>query len=121
MASSSAASSAGANTASSRALQQELKGLVKEPVEGFVVQPDERVSAGACIYNIFGCIQHLSCIQDLYKWSVAIFGPPGTLYQGGYFKAQIKFPSNYPFSPPSMRFLTKVWHPNVYEVQSPIP
>jgi len=72
----------------------ELKGLLKEPVEGFVVQLDER---------------------DLYKWSVAIFGPPGTLYQGGYFKAQIKFPSNYPFSPPSMRFLTKVWHPNVYE------
>ncbi|CAI5437474.1 unnamed protein product [Caenorhabditis angaria] len=34
---------------------------------------------------------------------------------GGYFKANIRFPSNYPYSPPSMKFLTKVWHPNVYE------
>lgn len=28
----------------------------------------------------------------------------------------MKFPSDYPYSPPSIRFLTKVWHPNVYEV-----
>ncbi|KAK6051640.1 ubiquitin--protein ligase [Cooperia oncophora] len=34
---------------------------------------------------------------------------------GGYFKAVIRFPPNYPYSPPSMKFLTKVWHPNVYE------
>lgn len=30
----------------------------------------------------------------------------------------MKFPSDYPYSPPSIRFLTKVWHPNVYEVNS---
>jgi len=46
---------------------------------------------------------------------VAIFGPPGTLYQGGYFKASLKFPSNYPYAPPSVRFLSKVFHPNVSE------
>lgn len=28
----------------------------------------------------------------------------------------MKFPLDYPYSPPSIRFLTKVWHPNVYEV-----
>lgn len=33
-----------------------------------------------------------------------------------YFQAHMKFPSDYPYSPPSIRFLTKVWHPNVYEV-----
>ena len=27
----------------------------------------------------------------------------------------MKFPMDYPYSPPSVRFLTKVWHPNVYE------
>lgn len=31
-------------------------------------------------------------------------------------QAHMKFPSDYPYSPPSIRFLTKVWHPNVYEV-----
>ena len=27
----------------------------------------------------------------------------------------MKFPTDYPYSPPSIRFVTKVWHPNVYE------
>jgi len=31
-------------------------------------------------------------------------------------QALMKFPSDYPYSPPSVRFLTKMWHPNVYEV-----
>lgn len=34
------------------------------------------------------------------------------------FQAHMKFPPDYPYSPPSIRFLTKVWHPNVYEVRS---
>ncbi len=29
----------------------------------------------------------------------------------------MKFPPDYPYSPPSIRFLSKVWHPNVYEVR----
>ena len=31
----------------------------------------------------------------------------------------MKFPGDYPYSPPSVRFITKMWHPNVYEV-SPV-
>ncbi|KAI6182189.1 Ubiquitin conjugating-3 enzyme [Aphelenchoides bicaudatus] len=82
------------NLSAIRALQMELKSLQTAPVEGFTVQCDD---------------------QNVFKWTVAIFGPPGTLYQGGYFKATIKFPNNYPYSPPTLRFLSKVWHPNVYE------
>merc|ERR1719508_459542 len=51
----------------------------------------------------------------MFLWEVALFGPPDTLYQGGYFKAHLKFPPDYPYNPPSVRFLSKVWHPNVYE------
>ena len=32
------------------------------------------------------------------------------------FQAIMKFPPDYPYSPPSVKFLTKMWHPNVYEV-----
>lgn len=35
-----------------------------------------------------------------------------------WFQAHMKFPLDYPYSPPSIRFLTKVWHPNVYEVSN---
>ncbi|KAH0627782.1 hypothetical protein JD844_008118 [Phrynosoma platyrhinos] len=31
------------------------------------------------------------------------------------FQAHIKFPMDYPYSPPTFRFLTKMWHPNIYE------
>ncbi|XP_048354283.1 LOW QUALITY PROTEIN: ubiquitin-conjugating enzyme E2 R1 [Sphaerodactylus townsendi] len=81
---------------SQKALLLELKGLQEEPVEGFRVS---LVDEG-----------------DLYNWEVAIFGPPNTHYEGGYFKAPAPFPIDYPYSPPAFRFLTKeMWHPNIYE------
>lgn len=33
---------------------------------------------------------------------VGIFGPPDTLYAGGYFKADMEFPTTYPFAPPKV-------------------
>uniref|UniRef100_A0A4W3HB47 Ubiquitin-conjugating enzyme E2 R2-like n=1 Tax=Callorhinchus milii TaxID=7868 RepID=A0A4W3HB47_CALMI len=30
-------------------------------------------------------------------------------------QAQLTFPMDYPYSPPAFRFLTKMWHPNIYE------
>ncbi|CAI8022537.1 Ubiquitin-conjugating enzyme E2 R1 [Geodia barretti] len=85
---------ASANATSIRALTMELKALHRDPVEGFTVTvPDD---------------------SDMYVWHVAIFGPPDTPYQGGYFKAEMKFPVDYPYSPPRLRFLTPILHPNVY-------
>lgn len=40
-------------------------------------------------------------------------GPPGTPYEGGTFKIDVKIPNEYPFRPPTMKFITRVWHPNV--------
>uniref|UniRef100_A0A8B9IMB7 UBC core domain-containing protein n=1 Tax=Anser cygnoides TaxID=8845 RepID=A0A8B9IMB7_ANSCY len=55
-------------SSSQKALMLELKSLQEEPVEGFrITLVDE---------------------SDLYNWEVAIFGPPNTLYEGGYFKVR---------------------------------
>lgn len=43
----------------------------------------------------------------------AILGPDDTPYKNGTFHVEISIPDNYPFSPPSMRFLTKIYHPNI--------
>ncbi|RMZ89126.1 hypothetical protein DV736_g3643, partial [Chaetothyriales sp. CBS 134916] len=40
-------------------------------------------------------------------------GPPGTPYEGGTFDVDIQIPNEYPFKPPVMKFITKLWHPNV--------
>ena len=79
-------------TRSSLLLQKQLKDLTRNPVEGF--------SAG------------LANDTDIYNWEVLIIGPPDTLYEGGFFKAHLTFPKDYPNKPPKMRFLTPIWHPN---------
>ena len=73
--------------------------------------------------------------DDLFLWNVTFEGPEDSLYevscatrhrlieieslmrhfdftQGGYFKTQLRFPQDYPNSPPEMRFVCPMWHPN---------
>ncbi|KAF7320685.1 Ubiquitin-conjugating enzyme E2-24 kDa [Mycena chlorophos] len=40
-------------------------------------------------------------------------GPEDTPYQGGVFQVDIVIPDSYPFQPVKMKFITKVYHPNV--------
>lgn len=40
-------------------------------------------------------------------------GPPETPYEGGHYEVDIRITPEYPFKPPVMKFLTKIWHPNV--------
>lgn len=42
-----------------------------------------------------------------------ILGPSGTPYEGGTFQIDITIPPQYPFEPPKMKFITKIWHPNI--------
>ena len=39
---------------------------------------------------------------------------PRTASEGGFFKAELKFPDDFPNNPPKMKFLTKMYHPNIY-------
>jgi len=52
--------------------------------------------------------------DNIYKWRVYIAGPGDTCYHGGIFQAELDFPMDYPFSPPTMKFISEFWHPNVY-------
>lgn len=35
-------------------------------------------------------------------------------FLGGYFKARLTFPKDYPMKPPKLTFISKMWHPNVH-------
>jgi len=51
--------------------------------------------------------------DNLRYFDVVIVGPEGTPYDGGIFKLELFLPAAYPHDPPKVRFLTKLYHPNV--------
>lgn len=46
--------------------------------------------------------------------SFFIQGPSETPYEGGIFQLAFSVPEQYPLQPPQVRFLTKIFHPNVH-------
>ncbi|KAF2128578.1 ubiquitin-protein ligase [Dothidotthia symphoricarpi CBS 119687] len=59
---------------------------------------------------------NIELIKDnVFEWSVALIVlNPDSLYYGGYFKAKMAFPRNYPHSPPDFKFIRPLYHPNIY-------
>ena len=54
--------------------------------------------------------------SDLTHLRGSFSGPPDSPYEGGTYVVDIKIPDNYPFKSPAMKFITKIWHPNVSSV-----
>jgi len=51
--------------------------------------------------------------DNLYKWKVTVVGPDKTPYEKGFFQIELEIPTEYPFKPPKLKFVTKIYHPNV--------
>jgi ubiquitin-conjugating enzyme (huntingtin interacting protein 2) len=81
----------------SRRLQKEIQEIVKD------------VHSGISITNPQGG----SDITDFTRFKGHFRGPPDTPYEGGKYEVDIRITADYPFRPPEMRFITKIWHPNV--------
>lgn len=67
------------------------------------------------------CAIKLELVDDNFtELKGEIAGPPDTPYEGGNFVLEIKVPETYPFNPPKVKFLTKIWHPNISSVTGAI-
>ena len=95
----------------SRAHTQETERLVADPAPGIAALPHD---------------------DNLRYFDVTIEGPDGSPFQrepvvlfsvftpltsdeGGIFKLELFLPEEYPMAPPKVRFLTKIYHPNIGE------
>merc|ERR1712195_444381 len=51
--------------------------------------------------------------DNLRYFNVIIAGPQSSPYENGIFKLELFLPEEYPMAPPKVRFLTKIYHPNI--------
>ena len=52
--------------------------------------------------------------DNLLLWKAWIKGPSETPYESGVFQLDIRCGMDYPLSPPTIKFVTKIFHPNVH-------
>lgn len=63
-------------------------------------------------------IPGISCglvADSVFEWEVMLMlSDDMPFYGGGFFRTRLSFPSEYPLQPPKMRFVTPIFHPNIY-------
>ena len=84
---------------SRKRLKQELDLITKDPPDGITAGP-------------IG--------DDMSLWAASIAGPADSPYAGGTFFLEIEIPHNYPAQPPSFKFKTEVYHPNISSIDGSV-
>lgn len=46
-------------------------------------------------------------------FQIKVEGPEQTPFEGGIFNLELFLPAEYPMSPPQVRFVTRIYHPNI--------
>ncbi|KAM0698549.1 hypothetical protein Q7P36_002016 [Cladosporium allicinum] len=71
---------------------KETERLQNEPVPGISAEPHD---------------------ENARYFDVWVDGPDGSCYEGGKFNLELFLPDDYPMCPPRIRFLTRIYHPNI--------
>lgn len=75
-----------------RRIIKETERMLKNPIPGISATPHK---------------------ENMRYFDIVIAGPQGSAYEKGVFKLEMFLPDDYPMVPPKVRFLTKIYHPNI--------
>ena len=75
-----------------RRIVKETQRLMQEPLPGISAVPDK---------------------QNARYFHVVIAGPEVSPFEGAVFQLELFLPEDYPWSAPKVRFITKIYHPNI--------
>lgn len=81
-----------------RRMAKEIDILSSSPPPGIAAWPHDKHGDGG---------EHLNELE------AEIIGAADTPYAGGVFRLRVSIPVEYPLRPPAVRFLTKIYHPNI--------
>merc|ERR1712141_155376 len=81
------------STTARRRLMRDFKRLQEDPPEGVSGAPGE---------------------NNIMVWNAVILGPHETPFEDGTFKLMMEFCEEYPNKPPRVKFLSRMFHPNIY-------
>jgi len=73
-------------------IQREMATLQQNPTSGIMIYMKEK---------------------SLKQLEAKITGKKGGVYEEGVFKISIQIPDRYPFEPPTVKFITPIYHPNI--------
>ncbi|KAG2595204.1 hypothetical protein PVAP13_5KG059287 [Panicum virgatum] len=81
------------STPARKRLMRDFKRLMQDPPAGISGAPQD---------------------NNILLWNAVIFGPDDTPWDGGTFKLTLQFTEEYPNKPPTVRFVSRMFHPNIY-------
>jgi ubiquitin-protein ligase len=101
-------SKSGASSGTIKRVAKELESLLKDPHPNAEIFTDQN--------DLLHWIVLLKvCFDREWVSNFAYFlqGTIGTDYEGGVWVLEVNFPNDFPFKPPSIRFSTQIYHPNI--------
>lgn len=76
-------------------ITKEIQNFFKNPPPGISITPKE---------------------ENIREIDILLTGPIDTPFEGGIFKLEMFLPESYPMEPPKVRFITKIYHPNIDKI-----
>lgn len=96
-----------------RRIIKETQRLMQEPVPGMKKMSSIKNFSNPKLSSCFVGISAIPDESNARYFHVIVTGPEDSPFEGGLFKLELFLPEDYPMSAPKVRFITKIYHPNI--------